>query len=113
MIEPLLLTTTLLSAFCDRQGLTAASGFFFERDQRLYLVTSRHVLIDKPSGHFPNCIELTLHTDVGGEIDVAVIELDRAAMPPSALIRSFTPAHLPHALQEMGGATCSTKSCWG
>jgi hypothetical protein len=128
MIEPLLLTTTLVSTFCDRQGLTAASGFFFERDQRLYLVTSRHVLIDKPSGHFPNRIELTLHTDAGnlthatalsvplymdgqslwhqgrdagGEIDVALIELDRAALPESVLIRSFTPAHLQHSLQEV------------
>lgn len=128
MIEPLLLTTTLVSTFCDRQSLTAASGFFFERDQRLYLVTSRHVLIDKPSGHFPNRIELTLHTDAdnlthgtslsvplykdgqslwhqgrdaGGEIDVALIELDRAALPESVLIRSFTPAHLQHSLQEV------------
>jgi hypothetical protein len=131
MIEPLLLTTTLVSTFCDRQALTAAGGFFFERDQRLYLVTSRHVLIDKPSGYFPNRIELTLHTDAtnlthatslsvplykdgqslchqgrdaGGEIDVALIKLDRAALPASVLIRCFTPAHLQHSLQEVGAS---------
>ena len=128
MIEPLLLTTTRVSTFFDRQVLTAASGFFFERGQRLFLVTSRHVLIDKPSGHFPNRIELELHTDAanltrstgwsvllyeagrsvwrqgrdaGGEIDVAVVELDRAAMPASAVLRSFTPDHLQHSLQEV------------
>jgi S1-C subfamily serine protease len=128
MIEPLLLTTTRVSTFFPQQALTAASGFFFERDGRLFLVTSRHVLIDRPSGHVPNRIELELHTDAGnltrttglsvllyqggegvwhqgsdagGEIDVAVIELDRAAMPPSALYCSFTPQHLQHSLQEV------------
>jgi S1-C subfamily serine protease len=128
MIEPLLLTTTRVSTFFHQQALTAASGFFFERDGRLFLVTSRHVLIDRPSGHVPNRIELELHTDAGnltrttglsvllyqggegvwhqgsdagGEIDVAVIELDRAAMPPSALYCSFTPQHLQHSLQEV------------
>jgi S1-C subfamily serine protease len=128
MIEPLLLTTTLISTFFNEQALTVASGFFFEREQHLFLVTSRHVLIDTPSGHFPNRIEVELHTDAanltssialsvllfkdgesiwhqgrdaGGEIDVAVIELDRAAMPASVLLRSFTPAHLQHSLQEV------------
>ena len=128
MIEPLLLTTTRVSTFHGQQALTAASGFFFEPDHRLFLVTSRHVLVDQPSGHFPNRIELELHTDAsnltravafsvplykngkslwhqgsdaGGDIDVAVIELDRSALPPSVLIRSFTLAHLQHSLQEV------------
>jgi hypothetical protein len=43
--------------------LTAASGFFFERDDRLFVVTSRHVLIDEPSDHFPDRIEIELHAD--------------------------------------------------
>jgi hypothetical protein len=34
-------------------GLSSASGFFFEREDRLFLVTSRHVLFDAPSGHTP------------------------------------------------------------
>jgi Trypsin-like peptidase domain len=128
MIEPLLLSTTRISTYFNRQALTTASGFFFERDKRLFLVTSRHVLIDAPSGHFPNRMEVELHTDAsnltcssvlsvmllkdgksiwhqgsdaGGEIDVAVVELDRAAMPASTLLCSFTPKHLQQSLQEV------------
>ncbi len=108
MAEPLLFTATRIGTFEGTRPLTNASGFFFERDGRKYLVTSRHVLIDKPSKHFPDRIEIELHvdavnltrttgfsvplyrngkslmriaTDSGGEIDVAVIELDGAALP--------------------------------
>jgi len=113
MIEPLLLTTARLSTFFGQQLLTGASGFFFERDERLFFVTSRHVLIDAPSRHFPNRIEIELHTDehnltqsvvlsmllyrdgmsvwhqgsdAAGEIDVAVIEIQRSALPDSVLL---------------------------
>ncbi|MGA2683731.1 MAG: serine protease [Verrucomicrobiota bacterium] len=127
MIEPLLLTTARVSTFNGKNLLTGASGFFFERDDRLFLVTSRHVVMDEPSKHFPDRIEIELHTDAknltqsiglsmllyrdgksvwhqgkdsGGEIDVAVIELDRAALPKSVAMRCFTPTHLEHSLQE-------------
>ena len=128
MIEPLLLTTARVSTFDGKRPLTGASGFFFEREGRLFLVTSRHVVIDEPSKHFPDRIEIELHNDAknltnsiglsmllyrdgksvwhqgkdtGGEIDVAVIELDRAALPKSVVIRSFTPAHLQHSLDDV------------
>ena len=121
MIDSLLLTAARIGTFEHDRPLTHASGFFFERDERLYLVTSRHVLIDTPSKHFPNRIEIEVHTqeadlakstsfsvmlyedgkslwhqgeDAAGEIDVALIELDRAAMPKAAVIRPFTPAHI-------------------
>ncbi len=126
MIEPLLLTTARVSTFDDDRALTSASGFLFERDTQLFLVTSRHVVIDKPSNHFPNRIEIELHTDAdnltrsttlsvllyrdgrsvwrqgrdaAGEIDVAVIELDRSALPGSVVLRCFTPEHLPSSLE--------------
>jgi len=128
MIEPLLLTTARVSTFDGKRPLTGASGFFFEREGRLFLVTSRHVVIDEPSKHFPDRIEIELHNDAknltnsiglsmllyrdgksvwhqgkdtGGEIDVAVIELDRAALPKSVVMRCFTPAHLQRSLQEV------------
>jgi S1-C subfamily serine protease len=128
MIEPLLMTTARVSTFDGKRPLTCASGFFFERDGRLFLVTSRHVVIDTPSKHFPDRIEVELHTDAknltlstgvsvplylegksvwrqgndtGGEIDVAVIELDRAALPQSVVLRCFTPEHLQRSLQEV------------
>jgi len=128
MIESLLLTTARVSTFLGERALTGASGFFFERESRLFLVTSRHVVIDDPTKHFPDRIEIELHTDAknltrsiglsmllyldgksvwhqgkdsGGEIDVAVIELDRAALPKTVVMRCFTPAHLQHSLEEV------------
>lgn len=128
MIEPLLLTTTRVLTFGQHGPLTAASGFFFERDGRLFLVTSRHVLIDAPSDHFPDRIEIELHvdaqnltrsirlslllyragkavwhqgSDAGGEIDMAVIELDRSVMPETAVLECFTADHLQGRLEEI------------
>ncbi len=62
-VDPLLLTAARVLTFADRRNLTSASGFFFERDRRPYLVTSRHVLFDQPSSHLPDRIEIELHTD--------------------------------------------------
>jgi len=128
MIEPLLLTTARVSTFDGNRPLTGASGFFFEREGRLFLVTSRHVMTDTPSKHFPDRFEIELHTDAnnltrsttmslllyldgksvwrqgedaGGEIDVAVIEMDREVLPRSVVLRCFTPAHLQGSLQEV------------
>lgn len=121
MIDPLLLTAARVCTFDQQRLLTNASGFFFEREGRLYLVTSRHVVLAGPSRHFPDRIEIELHTDAdnmarsigfsiplyrngksiwhqgmdaAGEIDVAVIELDRSAFPASTAYRAFTPEHL-------------------
>jgi Trypsin-like peptidase domain len=128
MIEPLLLTATQISTFDGVRLLTKASGFFFARDDRLFLVTSRHVLIDEPSAHRPDRIEIELHidpinltrstglsvllykdgrgiwrqgTDSGGEVDVAVIEVDRTALPASTNLRAFSPSHLQASLDDI------------
>jgi Trypsin-like peptidase domain len=112
---------TRVLTFAGRTGLTAASGFFFEREGRLFLVTSRHVLFDAPSGHAPDRIEVEVHTDrvdltrvsilsillhrdrvsvwrhaqdSGGEIDVAALELDVGAMPEQSVVHAFGPQHL-------------------
>ena len=127
LVEPLLMAASRVSTFAGSQALTGASSFFFERDKRLYLVTSRHVLFDEPSQHFPDRIEIELHSDArnlapsaafslllyrdgkavwrqgsdtGGDIDVAVIEVDRA-MIGGAAPRAFTPAHLQQALVDV------------
>jgi len=63
MIESLLLTAARVCTFDQLRPLTNASGFFFERDDRLFLVTSRHVMLDEPSQHFPDRIEIELHID--------------------------------------------------
>ena len=132
MIESILLTATRVSTFEQQRALTNASGFFFERDDRLFLVTSRHVMIDEPSKHFPNRIEIELHTDpnnmaqstgfsiplyrdgrslwrqgldTAGEVDVAAIEIERAALPPSTVYRAFTPRHLLGTLDQVDVGT--------
>lgn len=120
-VEPVMLAAARIGTFLDDVSLTNASGFFFERDNRLFVVTSRHVVVDEPTKHYPDRIEVELHTDPvnmtasiaysiplyrdgkslwrqgqdsAGEIDVAVIEIDRGSLPESAVYRSYTPAHL-------------------
>jgi S1-C subfamily serine protease len=131
--ESILLSAARIGTFDGQRALTGASGFFFEREDRLYLVTSRHVVLDEPSQHFPDRIEIELHTDPdnltrstglsmllyrdgqsvwrdatdsGGEIDVAVIESERAALPQHCVLEAFTLAHLPtvHDEIEVGAA---------
>ena len=121
MIEPILLAAIRIFTFQQERWLTNASGFLFERDGRLFLVTSRHVLFDEPSGHFPDRLQIELHTDANnlaestgysiplylngqslwrqgsdtaGAIDVGVIEIARAALPQGVTYQAFTPAHL-------------------
>ena len=127
MAESLLLCTTRVSTFQGQQQLTAASGFFFERGPALYLVTSRHVLHEQGTGHLPDRIEFVLHLDAvdltrtavvavhlyqegrarwrqasdsGGEIDVAVLLVDRACLPAGAVFHAFSPAHLLPSLEQ-------------
>ena len=121
-IDPLLLATARIATFDGTRGLTNATGFFFRHGERLFLVSSRHVFIDEPSGHHPDRLEIELHPDGenlaattglsallyrdglanwrqgrddAGEIDVAVLEIDAAALPPAVALAAFTPAHLP------------------
>ena len=120
-IESLLLAAARVVTFDGPRMLTNASGFFFQRGERLFLVTSRHVMIDEPSKHYPDRIEIELHIDVNNmahstgfsmplyrdgksiwrqgsdsasEVDVAVLEIERAALPGTAVYRAFTPSHL-------------------
>jgi hypothetical protein len=132
MLDPLLLASTRIATFAGDRLLTAASGFFFRTGARLFLVTSRHVVLDQPTGHFPDRVEIVLHTDAvdltrstvfsillyregksvwrqakdsGGEIDVAVLEIDAAALPKEAVFEALTPDHLPDELEDIGIGT--------
>jgi len=121
MIDAILLTTVRVFTFSQGGALSNASGVLFERGERLFLVTSGHVLFDELSKHFPDRIEIELHIDAAnlgastsfsiplyrggervwrlgqdaaGEVDVAAIEIDRSALPVHALYRAFSPRHL-------------------
>lgn len=131
MIESLPLAVTRVTTMLGQQVLTHATGFFFERDGRLYVVTSRHVVLDEASDHHPDRIEIELHVnernlgdtvqfsiplyrdgksvwreglDSAGAIDVVAIRLERAALPEKPLLQAFTPANLVGRLDtvEMG-----------
>jgi hypothetical protein len=43
--------------------LANATGFFFERHGKLFLMTSRDVVLDEASDHRPDCLAIELHTD--------------------------------------------------
>ncbi len=122
MIDSLLFTAVKLLTLDAGRPLTNATAFFFERNKRLFLVTSLHVLYDKLNNHFPDMIRVGLHideknvaslidfqiplyrngksvwrqvSDTSGVIDIAMVELDRSALPDNLVYRAFTVNHLP------------------
>lgn len=128
MIEALLLAVTRVTTLLADTVLTNATGCFFERDGRLFLVSARHVMLDEANQHAPDALSIQLHVDpdnvvqtvdffvplyrngvpcwrqsvdAGGLIDVAAIEIERAALPDSLALHAFTPAHLVEQLNEI------------
>ena len=126
--DPLLLAIVRIATFAGERGLTGASGFFFRRGPRLYLVTSRHVFIDEATDHHPDRVEIELHADadnladsvvlsallyrdgianwrqgrdVAGGVDVAVLEIDRFTLPATVELAAFTLDNLPAADEEV------------
>jgi hypothetical protein len=131
VIESLPLAVTRVTTLAGDRILTNATGFFFERDGALYLVTSRHVVLDEASEHRPDRIEIELHVDErnlgetvqfsiplyrqgrsvwregldsAGAVDVVAIQLERAALPRKMLAHAFRPENLYRSLDmvEMG-----------
>ncbi|GAA4337571.1 hypothetical protein GCM10023144_33450 [Pigmentiphaga soli] len=119
--EAVLLASTRIATYLGPSLLTGASGFFFRRGERLFLVTNRHVFADEASGHFPDRIEIELHTDAqdltrhaifsiplyenglalwrqaadsAGAVDIAVIELMADRLPRSTVLQAFDAANL-------------------
>jgi Trypsin-like peptidase domain len=128
VIESLLLSVTRVSTLLGEQQLTNATGFFFERDGRLFLVTNRHVVLDEASNHRPDRLLIELHVDrenvavttqfsipvyqktrpvwrqcadAAGTIDVVALELERSALPETLLLQPFTSGHLVEQLDEI------------
>ncbi len=58
-----LLTTTRITTWMGMRSLSSASGFFYRRRGHLFLVTNRHVFADVPSSHYPDRVEIEVHTD--------------------------------------------------
>lgn len=116
MIDPLLLCVTKVATFMGDQPLTNASGFFFSRDRKLFLITSLHVLRDDASKHFPDRVLIDFHTDLDnltqtislsmplyrdgksvwlqatdgmGAVDIAAVEIDSDALTQDVTYQSF------------------------
>lgn len=127
-VEAILLATTYIRTYTGTQLLTGASGFFFRRDGMLFLVTNRHVFSDESSNHFPDHIEIGLHTDAsnltpyatfsiplyghgvalwrqaadtGGPVDIATIEIHTDRLPDNVVLHAFDPSHLDPAGEEV------------
>ncbi len=120
-VDDLLLSVTRISTFAGSRALTSASGFFFRRKHRLFLVSNRHVFEDVPTAHFPDRIEIGVHTDLqdlrqyvvlplplhrggrklwreapatAGSVDVVAIEIPPEHLPRDAAFAAFDEAHL-------------------
>jgi len=119
--DALLLTTTQITTLVGSLVQTRASGFFFRRAGQLFLVSNRHVFSDAESSHFPDRIEIGLHTDAqdltrhavvslplyrdglsqwreaidsGGTVDVAVMAIPSTSLPEGAVLLAFDETHL-------------------
>jgi len=128
VIESLLLSVTRVSTLLGEQLLTNATGFFFERDDRLFLVTNRHVVLDEATDHRPDRLQIELHVDPdnaalitnfviplyqgnqptwregfdpAGPVDVVALQLERPALPEKLLIKPFSADHLIEQLDEI------------
>ncbi|MGE0823745.1 MAG: trypsin-like peptidase domain-containing protein [Candidatus Binatia bacterium] len=128
MIESLLLAVTRVTTLFGTQQLTNATGFFFQREERLFLVTSRHVVLDEDSNHRPDSLTIELHvdptnvalttqfliplyngnqplwregSDSAGTVDVVALEIQRPALPNPLLLQTFSPDHLVDQLSEI------------
>lgn len=120
-IESILLTTVRVQTYVGYRHLTNATGFFFERGARLFLITCRHVFLDALNEHYPDRIEIELHagdeylsksirydvplytnglslwrvcSDTSGDVDIAAIEISREFLPRDVVYQAFSPEHL-------------------
>lgn len=116
LIDALLLNAVRLLTFDGNRPLTSGSGFWFRREEQLFVVTSRHVFIDASSGHLPDRVQFNVHLnredltrsatvelplysngraawvqgqDSGGEVDVAVLEIRAGQLPVAAVVSAL------------------------
>jgi S1-C subfamily serine protease len=128
VVESLLLAVTRVSTLLGEKQLTNATGFFFARDDELFLITNRHVVLDEASDHRPDRLKIELHVDPenvavitqfaiplyrgtepvwrqgidsAGTVDVIALQLERAALPNKLLLQPFTSNNLVEQLDEI------------
>lgn len=115
--DPVLLTTARVSAFVDSTLRCRNTGFFFRRRGQLFLVGTRQALVGHHEAAPPDRIDLELPAGPKGnachtwslrmqpsgsgrrcrgaaDVDVAVMAIDRAELPATALLLAFDESHL-------------------
>jgi S1-C subfamily serine protease len=128
-IESILLAVTQVFTFKKTKGLTTATGAFFEREQRLYLITNHHVVQDLDGGHEPDRLEIDLHTnlnniaetvrysiplyddqggplwlkttDSSGLVDIVAILIEAENFPPNTQYQAFGMENLVENMQDI------------
>ncbi len=120
-VDPLLMTTVEIETFDGDIALTRATGFFFRRNHRIFLVTAGHVFQDEEANRHPDRVVLDRHIDTanvaatepltvplhhhqrpawragedgGGGVDVAVLPLEDANVLKGTPHRAFEPRHI-------------------
>jgi hypothetical protein len=120
-VDAMLLATTRVTTFSGARVLSVASGFYFRRADRLFLVSNRRVFADAARSHRPDRIEIGLHADArdltrytvvslplyrdglglwratadtGGAVDVAALEVPAGHWPADAAAHAFDPRHI-------------------
>ncbi|MCG6155438.1 hypothetical protein [Rubinisphaera margarita] len=121
MVESLLLAVTRITTMMREKQLSCSTGFQFRRDERLYLVTNRHVVRDEPNNHQPDRLLIDLHpdpknlaetsqfelplydgaawrwiraVDSTSEVDIVAIQIDTTKFPADAAYTCFTREHV-------------------
>jgi hypothetical protein len=115
-INPIILIVTIIIQIQGGKIIGSASGFFYEQDGKLYLVTNKHVFIDKQKNIIPDQFKLILHKDANDirkngeyflslykdsnklwkthpkfyDADVALIEIDKNDIMKEFVIKAFS-----------------------
>ena len=62
-INEIVLTVSIIMQLKAGAVLGSASGFFYTKGDKLFLVTNQHVMRDEKKGIIPDTLRLRLHTD--------------------------------------------------
>ncbi len=78
-VNPIVATVSIVVPMKDGAVIAAASGFFYTRNNDLFLVTNRHVVRNEKKGILPDALRLRLHTnstDVtqNGNVDIPLYQ---------------------------------------
>lgn len=62
-VHEILAAAVFLIQIQGNQPVGTATGFFYLKDDAVYLITNRHVLRDEQKGHRPDTLRLRMHAD--------------------------------------------------